>query len=61
MHHAPAFYVNGIKYLQDWDLDEYRPQVKSFLTRRRTVKREVPPKVSVLRDMGAAYQHIYRQ
>ena len=40
-HQAPMFYVNGIKYINDYDLEEYRPQIKSFLTKRRTAKREI--------------------
>jgi hypothetical protein len=26
-HQPPVFYINGIKYINDYDLDEYRPQV----------------------------------
>lgn len=26
-HQPPIFYINGIKYINDYDLDEYRPQV----------------------------------
>ena len=40
-HQPPVFYINGIKYINDYDLDEYRPQVQAFLTRRRTTKREI--------------------
>lgn len=40
-HQPPVFYINGIKYINDYDLDEYRPQVQAFLSRRRTTKREI--------------------
>jgi hypothetical protein len=40
-HQPPVLYINGIKYINDYDLEEYRPQVQAFLTRRRTTKREV--------------------
>jgi hypothetical protein len=47
--------------MQDWDLEFYRPQVRSFLTRRRTTKREVPTKVYIVKDMGNDYAHTYMQ
>ena len=53
------FYVNGIKYINDFDIEEYRPQIKAFLTKRRTVKREVPPKMLILKDMGLEYKPVY--
>lgn len=40
-HSPPQFYVNGIKYVNDYVLEEYRPQVQAFLTKRRTTKREI--------------------
>jgi len=61
LHHPPFFYVNGIKYINDYDLEEYKPQVQAFITRRRVVKREIPPKVSILEDMGPQYRHVYYQ
>lgn len=60
-HHSPHMYVNGIKYLQDWDIDEYSPTIKAFLTKRWPTKREVPPKVAIMEDMGPAYRHVYYQ
>ena len=55
------FYVNGIKYINDYDLEEYKPQVQAFLTKRRTVKREIPPKVWILKDMGEDFKTTYYQ
>jgi hypothetical protein len=52
LHNPPTFYVNGIKHINDYDLEEYRPAIKAFLTKRRTVKREVPPKAFILKDLG---------
>lgn len=61
LHQAPAMYVNGIKYTNDYDIEEYRPQIQAFLTKRRTVKREVPPKAYILKNMGEDYKSIYYQ
>lgn len=61
LHQPPAYYVNGVKHINDFDIEEYRPQIRAFLTKRRTVKREVPPKVSILRDLGPDYQMDYYQ
>lgn len=55
LHQPPAFYVNGIKHINDYDIEEYRPQIRAFLTKRRTVKREVPPKVAIMKDLGEEY------
>lgn len=55
LHQPPAVYVNGIKYINDYDIEEYRPQIRAFLTKRRTVKREVPPKVAIMKDLGEKY------
>ena len=65
-HQPPVFYINGIKYVNDYDLEEYRPQVQAFLTRRRTSKREIrkwyfinldiAPKIWVQEDMGSDYK-----
>lgn len=27
LHHPPVFYVNGQKYINDYDIEEYRPQL----------------------------------
>ena len=32
----------------DYDLHEYSPHIQAFLTRRRTTKREIPPKIEIL-------------
>ena len=61
LHQAPMYYVNGIKHIFDYDLEEYRPQLQAFLTRRRTTKREVPAKVAILKDLGSEYRQIYHQ
>jgi len=61
LHQAPSYYVNGIKYINDYDIEEYRPQIQAFLTKRRTTKREIPPKAHILKDMGAAYANTYFQ
>ena len=61
LHQAPLYYVNGIKHIFDYDLEEYRPQLQAFLTRRRTTKREVPPKVAIVKDLGSEYRPIYYQ
>ena len=60
-HSPPSYFINGIRYVQDYDLEEYEPSVRAFLTKRWTTKREVPPKVAILDDMGAAYNHVYYQ
>lgn len=59
--HPPFFYVNGVKYINDYDIEEYKPQVQAFLTKRRLTKREVPPRVSIIKDMGPDYRHVYNQ
>ena len=46
LHQPPTYYVNGVKHINDYDTEEYRPQIQAFLTKRRTVKREIPPKVA---------------
>ena len=61
LHQPPAFYVNGKKFINDFDLEEYRPQIQAFLTKRRTVKREIPPKVYILKNMGDDYKSVYHQ
>lgn len=60
-HQPPHFYVNGIRYVQDYDLEEYEPSCRAFLTKRWTTKREVPPKIAILDNMGDAYNHVYYQ
>jgi hypothetical protein len=40
-----------MKVVNDYDIHEYTPQVQAFLTRRRTAKREIPPKIEVLETM----------
>jgi hypothetical protein len=60
-HSPPWYYVNGIKHTEDYDLEEYEPAVRAFLTKRWTTKREIPPKISILDDMGQHYGHVYYQ
>ena len=59
LHHPPSYYVNGVKHINDYDIEEYRPQIQAFLTKRRTVRREVPPRAWILKDMGDEYKQIY--
>ena len=61
LHQPPTYYVNGVKHINDYDTEEYRPQIQAFLTKRRTVKREIPPKVSIIKDLGDDYQMDYFQ
>ena len=60
-HSPPHYYVNGVRYIEDYDLEEYEPAVRAFLTKRWTTKREVPPKVAILDDLGKEYSHVYYQ
>ena len=55
LHQVPAYYVNGKRHINDYDIEEYRPQIQAFLTKRRTVKREVPPRAAIMKDMGDDY------
>lgn len=59
LHQPPSFYVNGIRHINDYDIYEYRPQIQAFLTKRRTVKREIPGKVAIVRDLGDNYKADY--
>ena len=61
LHQPPIFYVNGKRHVNDYDIEEYRPQIQAFLTKRRPVKREVPPKAWLQRDMGEDFATIYYQ
>ena len=47
-HSPPYYYVNGIRYITDYDLEEYEPAVQAFLTKRWTCKREVPAKIAII-------------
>jgi len=60
-HHPPIMFVNGIKKEQDYNVDLYSPHIRAFLTKRWTSKREIPPKVAVMSDMGPGYRQIYQQ
>jgi hypothetical protein len=51
-HSPPFYYVNGIRYIYDYDLEEYEPTVRAFLTKRWTTKREIPAKIAIIEDMG---------
>lgn len=57
-HSAPVFYVNNIRYIQDFDLEEYEPAVRAFLTKRWTCKREIPAKLHILEELGNEYSHV---
>lgn len=61
LHHPPVYYVNGLRYVNDYDIEEYLPQVKAFLTRRWTTKREVPAKIAIMEDMGSEFRGVYYQ
>ena len=58
-HHPTIYFVNGIKHTTDYNIDLYSPQVRAFLAKRWTTKREIPPKITVMRDMGPSYRQIY--
>ena len=58
-HTPPSYYVNGIRYVQDYDLEEYTPTVRAFLTKRQMTKREVYPKIAIMQDLGENYSHVY--
>jgi len=58
-HSPPFFYVNGIRYINDHDLEDYEPSVRAFLGKRWTTKREIPPKIAIVEDLGRDYHHVY--
>jgi len=58
-HSPPHFYVNGIRYMNDYDIDEYEPTIKAFLTKRQPTKREIPAKIAILDDLGSEYRSVY--
>ena len=60
-HHPTIMYVNGRKHTTDYNTDLYKPYIRSFLTKRWTTKREIPPKISIMKDMGPDYKQIYYQ
>ncbi|CAI2359543.1 unnamed protein product [Moneuplotes crassus] len=60
-HHPPAVYVNDKKHIFDWDISEYEPIVKAFLTRRWTTKREVAPKIEILTPLKGYRDSLYLQ
>lgn len=60
-HHPSIYFVNGVKKETDFNTDLYKPHVRAFLTKRWTAKREIPPKVAVMNDMGADYKQVYHQ
>lgn len=45
--------------MHDYNIGEYSKQVLSFVTKRWTTKREVPPKVAIMDDMGPEYGPVY--
>ena len=53
--------MDGKKFTNDHNIDEYSQQVQAFLTKRWICKREVSPKVAIMDDMGESYRHIYYQ
>ena len=59
LHQPAQFYVGGKPYINDYDIEEYRPQIQAFLTKRRTVKRELPAKAAILKDLGPDYKTTY--
>ena len=58
-HHPTHFYCNGKKYDTDFNTDLYKPHIRAFLTKRWTTKREIPPKIAVMEDMGEDYAQVY--
>lgn len=60
-HHPTHYYVKGMKHVNDYNTDAYEPHIKAFLTKRWMTKREIPPKISVMADMGDAYRQVYFQ
>ena len=58
-HQPTIYYVNGIQRQTDYNTDVYAPHIRAFLTKRWTTKREIPPKVSIMHDMGPSYRHVY--
>ena len=54
-------FVNGIKKESDFNTDLYSPHIRAFLTKRWTTKREIPPKIAVMADMGREYSQVYQQ
>ena len=60
-HHPTTFFVNGLAHTTDYNIDLYSPQVRAFLAKRWTAKREIPPKINVMRDMGPSFRQIYHQ
>jgi len=60
-HHPPVLYCNGKKHHFDYNVDLYKPVIRAFLTKRWTAKREIPPKIAIMSDMGPGYRQIYSQ
>ena len=60
-HHPPVFYVNDVKYTNDYDISDYEPVVQAFLTRRWITKREVYPKLEILPVMENYRNSLYLQ
>ena len=60
-HHPTIYYVNGMKRQNDYNTDLYSPVIRAFLTKRWTSKREIPPKIEVMADMGPEYRQVYQQ
>ena len=52
-YHSPAtLWVNGREYKFDDNLEEYSSYIQAFLNRRYTHKKEISPKIKVLKDMN---------
>ena len=58
-HHPHIYFGNGVKKTFDYNIDYYAPHIRAFLTKRWTARREIPPKISVLKDMGPSYRQVY--
>lgn len=50
-HNPGHYYINGIRYIQDYDLEEYEPAVRAYVTKRWTCKREIPAKLAILPEL----------
>lgn len=58
-YQPPVFYCNGMKYVNDYVIDEYEPVIQAFIQRRWTTKREVYPKFSMVEDMEDYHDSMY--
>jgi hypothetical protein len=60
-HHPTEFFINGKKHTNDYNTDLYNPYIRAFLAKRWMAKREIPPKISIMADMGPDFKQTYYQ